>query len=254
MTLSADAVASDPGGYAVSGQYYDLVSFASMRESARSALAELVPGRRHVVEIGAGTGWFTAEIVELLETAGGDGEVSAIEPNPIMRVPLAARLTALPVAERRATIVAGDALADVAGPIDLVVVLNTLGHLSPTDRTACWAHWAARAAPGAAVLVTAHRPEVATDVAPIFMPGRRLGRHHYTAESRASVLDDERLMWTMTYRTFPAEDPDGPPLREETVSAEAWIVPDATLDRELAVHGGTRIPGLPDGVLGWRLP
>lgn len=237
---------SDPGaaGYAVNAQFYDLIFPAALREELRAALTTLLSGAQRVAEIGAGTGLFTTTILDAL---GPGGEMYVVEPAPVMRAALCTRLATLP--EPPVTVIPEDALtADVDGPLDAIVLLNVLTHLSPTDRATVWQRWVPRLRTGGIVVVDLPAPQTPTPVPAFQVPGRTLGHRYYDTIAQATVLDQERLLWQMTYRVHA----DGRLLSSDTVTFPSFVTSVAQLDHELATSGCQQVTNAPSGVLVWR--
>ncbi|RZS38816.1 methyltransferase family protein [Herbihabitans rhizosphaerae] len=234
-------------GYQVNAQYYDLIFPSSIHDTLAAGLRALLPGARTIVEIGPGTGRFTQEILALLPDGG---ELFAVEPSPAMRAALATRLTGLPKAADVVTVLPEDGLtARVGAPVDAVVVLNVLTHLGPDERARLWRHWAGMLTPSGLVIADAQFIQEPVDVPPTVAEGRRLGRRYYDTVMRARVLDTQRVLWAMTYRTHEG----GEIVREETAEFDSYVMSDDRLDAELADAGFTAVPDRPDGVLAWRL-
>lgn len=233
-------------GYAVNGQYYDLIFPAAVRERLTAALRDLLPGTRRIAEIGSGTGVFTEAMLELLPP---DGELFAIEPSPVMRAALATRLAALPGAPERVTILVEDALSAKAPErVDAVVLLNVVMHFSPPERERLWERWVAMLNPSGLVIMESQYPQTPVAVPPAVVPGRRLGRRHYDTVTRADVLDGERITWTMSYRTMAGDQV----IHEDTAAFDCYVISDRQLDAELTTAGLRLVVERPGGVLAWR--
>ena len=233
-------------GYAINGQYYDLIFPEPVRDQLTAALRALLAAPRRIAEIGAGTGGFTEVMQQLLAP---DGELFAVEPNPVMRTGLATRIAGLPGACERVTILPEDALtAQVPATVDAVVLFNVVMHFSLAERRQLWQRWAAALNPGGLVIVESQYPQTRVAVPPTVVPGRRVGRHRYETLTRADVLDDERITWTMTYRTRADEQV----LREDTAVFDCYVISDQQLDAELTAAGCHPIANPPAGVLAWQ--
>ncbi|UGQ13958.1 class I SAM-dependent methyltransferase [Yinghuangia sp. ASG 101] len=234
---------SGKDGYAVNAQYYDLIFPAEQRDRITTGLRALLPGSNRIVEIGSGTGLFTAVLVEQLSD---DGELFAVEPSAVMRAALATRLSGLdnpPV-----TILPEDAItAQVPEPFDAVVMLHMLTHLTGTDRNAAWRHWVPRLRPGGLVITDEQFPQEPTDIPPSVILGRTLGRRRYDTVSQARTEGDG-MVWTVTYRVH-EEDAL---VTQDQVSFPSVVVSHATIDTELRAADCQPVPDAPEGIWAWR--
>lgn len=219
-------------GYAVNAPYYDLIIPRDHWNAVATALTGILKGAGTIAEIGAGTGFFTAA---MLESLGPDAEIFAVEPARIMRTGLVTRLAGLgPDATARVTVLPGDALAaDPGTPLDAVVLLNCVMHFAPADRERLWRRWAERLRPGGLLVVEAQYPQRAEEVPASVVPGASLGRYRYETHSRAEVAGDAMVRWINTYRTL---DGDGL-VREETAEFDCHVISDEALAAELAAAG-----------------
>jgi SAM-dependent methyltransferase len=245
--VTRDRIVTDTSGadgYAVNAQYYDLIFPTAQRDATRAALTSLLGGARRVVEIGSGTGLFTEALLANLPEGG---EVFAVEPAPVMRAALTTRLAAL--ANPPVTVLPEDALtAEVDGPVDAVVLLHVLTHLSPADRNALWVRWSSRLNPGGLVVVDVQAPQTPVAVPPSTTPGRTLGRRHYDTVVEA-VVDGDGLVWMVTYRVHEGDRL----VSEQSVSFPSFVVSDDVLHAELGEAGLEPVTDPPAGVLAWRL-
>lgn len=80
--------------------------------------------------------------------------------------------------------------------------------------------------------------------------GAHLERHRYETAARADVLDDQRITWTMTYRTLTGDDV----LREDTATFDCYVISDHQLHAELDAAGCQPVTDPPAGVLAWDAP
>ncbi|WP_170223762.1 class I SAM-dependent methyltransferase [Nonomuraea turkmeniaca] len=205
-------------------------------------------GARTVAEIGPGTGLFTEVLLELLAP---DGEIFAIEPTRIMRAALVTRVSRIPEAADKVTVVPEDALeAEVDTPLDGVVLFNMIMHFSPDQRARLWSKWARALRPGGLLIVESQYPQTATAVPPSVVPGGTLGRYRYDTLSRADVAGEDLIHWVMTYRTWRGDEL----IREETAEFDCHVISDETLATELLAVGLERHPAAPEGIQAWWRP
>jgi SAM-dependent methyltransferase len=246
VTTDEAARAEQGLGYAINAPYYDLIFPRPARDALAGALRELLRGARAVAEIGPGTGLFTEAVLDVLAPGG---EVFAVEPTRIMRAALVTRLARLPGAAERVTVLSEEALgAAIDVPLDGVVFLNLIMHFAPSDREKLWRKWAAALRPGGLLIAESQYPQSAMAVAPSVVPGGRLGRYRYDTLTRADPIDDERIRWTMTYRTW-AKDIL---VREETAEFDVHVISDARLAEELTAAGLAPVASAPEGIQAWR--
>ncbi|WP_433323779.1 class I SAM-dependent methyltransferase [Spirillospora sp. CA-294931] len=235
----------DEPGYVINAPYYELIIPTAHWDSLAAALGKLLAGARTVVEIGAGTGYFTETMLRDL-----DAEIVAIEPARVMRAALVTRLARIPEAGTRVTVLAEDAAAaEVPGPVDAVVLLNLVMHFAPGERRALWRKWASALRPGGTLVVEAQYPQRAEPVEPAVLPGRTLGRRRYEARTRADVIGPDMVRWVNAYRTWEGDRL----VAEEVAEFDCHVVSDERLAAELAEAGLTPVPDAPEGVHAWRL-
>jgi SAM-dependent methyltransferase len=245
--MATDSPTPSDAAYSIIGQYYDLIFPAETASTLNLALRALLPRSGTVVEIGPGTGLFTAVILDVLD---GGGEVFAVEPSSTMRAALITRLAALPRASDKITVLADDALSmRIESGADAVVALNVITHFSPMDRSRLWGVVAQTLVSGGLLVVDSQFQQVPSRVPPTVVPGRSLGRRYYDTVMRAEILDEERARWTMTYRIHEGDRI----VREDVAESDAYVVSDATLESELAAAGFEPVTNRPPGVLAWRL-
>ncbi len=246
MTTDEAARAEQGLGYAVNAPYYDLIFPRPARDALAGALRELLRGARAVAEIGPGTGLFTEVVLDVLAPGG---EVFAVEPARIMRAALMTRLAHLPGAAERVTVLSEEALgAEIEVPLDGVVFFNLIMHFAPPDRQRLWRKWAAALRLGGLLIAESQYPQSAIAVPPSVVPGRRLGRHRYDTLTRADPIDDEKIRWTMTYRTWTKDIL----VREETAEFDVHVISDDRLAEELTAVGLAPVPSAPEGIQAWR--
>ncbi|RFS87490.1 class I SAM-dependent methyltransferase [Actinomadura spongiicola] len=246
MTIDEAGRADRGEGYAVNAPYYDLILPQAHWDSLAAALRELVRDARAVAEVGAGTGHFTEAMLGFLAP---EAEIFAIEPARIMRAALATRLSRLPDAESRVTVLADDAAtAEPPVPVDAVVFFNLIMHFAPDERARLWSRWAEMLRPGGVLVVEAQYPQKAEPVPPSVVPGRSLGRRRYETVSRADVVGDEAIRWVNAYRTWEGDRL----VSEEVAEFDCHVISDERLAEELSAAGLTPMPDAPRGVRAWR--
>ncbi|WP_192809657.1 class I SAM-dependent methyltransferase [Actinomadura rudentiformis] len=233
-------------GYAVNAPYYDLIFPAPVRATLEGALQTLLPNARAVAEIGPGTGIFTEALARLL---GPKAEIFAIEPARIMRAALMTRLARLP--EANVTVLPDDALtAELDVELDAVVLFNLIMHFGPDDRARLWRKWAGALRPGGTLIMETQFPQKATAVPEAIVPGGVLGRHRYDTVARADVIDQDRIRWLMTYRTWAGNDL----VRTETADFDCYVISDELLAQELSAAGLVPHPAAPADIQAWQRP
>ncbi|MBY0687662.1 class I SAM-dependent methyltransferase [Microbacterium marinilacus] len=155
-----------------------------------------------ILDIGAGTGLGTRALAQ--STAA---HVVAVEPSPIMRAVLLARVVDDPALVERVSVFAGavpDILDDVTGPVSGFVCAHMLGHLTPGQREATFARLRGMLSPGGVGLITLPRPGAPTGEETV-EEATRIGGHRYLARHRSRpggagstseylVLDGDRVL------------------------------------------------------------
>ncbi|WP_280269241.1 class I SAM-dependent methyltransferase [Nocardia wallacei] len=219
--------------YAAAAEFYDLMAtpYVAQLDPVLSAmLAETDTVAGPVIDIGAGTGLSTMLIADALP----DAEIIAVEPAAAMRAVLVSRLAARRDLRDRITVLPSGFLdTDLPSRCAAVVALGVIGHFDPRTRPRVWATIAGALAPGAAAVVEIQRPgRVAAD------PERRYtrtraGAVHYEGWSRADPVDDESLVWRMTYRSYR----DDRLLQEAITEHRVWPAAAERLDAEARAAG-----------------
>lgn len=237
--------------YAVNAQFYEVIFPQQHRAAVTADLLAALARDAPVIEIGAGTGLFTAAIAEHL-TPGT--ELIAVEPSAVMRAAFTTRMVDHPRAAD-VTLVAGSALTaavpDDLPPLGALVLLHVLTHLSAAERAAVWDRFVPALRDGGVVVVDPQWPEAPQDVPASVSPGRTLGRYRYDTVVSAVARQDApgTMEWQMTYRTILGQRV----IDEQTVRFPSQVVSRETLDRELADRGLKAVEEL-TGAWAWRRP
>ena len=223
--------------YETSGEYTDVLSgqmWEMLRGPVLEALGELRPGQGPVVDMGAGTGLGTL----VLAGAWPDAEIMAVEPSPVQRAVLLARVAADADLRGRVSVVAGDATG-VALPAKLsaVVALNMLGHLDRVARNRFFTRIGRRLAPGAPLVLNLQPPATPTTIPYATLGAVRVGKHRYEGGGSAEPGDHDTVIWSMRYRVL---DEAGATVREAAVDYPWHVVSLTDLLtelREAGLHG-----------------
>ncbi|MGP4030430.1 class I SAM-dependent methyltransferase [Actinomadura sp. 3N407] len=245
--MTDEAARADEGlGYAVNAPYYDLILPEEHWAGLATAVGGLLKDARSVAEIGAGTGYFTEAMLGFLPA---EAEIFAIEPARVMRAALVTRLVRHPEAERRVTVLPGDAAtADPGTGVDAVVLLNLVMHFAPAERERLWHKWAQALNPGGLLIVEAQYPQKAESVPASVVPGRTLGRRRYDTVSRADAIGDDLIRWVNTYRTWEGDRL----VQEETAEFDCHVIADERMAAELSAAGLSPVPDAPENLRVWR--
>ncbi|GLI03591.1 class I SAM-dependent methyltransferase [Phytohabitans aurantiacus] len=210
----------------------DLPDHASGDLSAHgSPVSEARPAQGPIADIGTGLG--TRVAAQTVPTA----ELIAVEPSPILRSSLLARLANHDL-QRRVTAQAADAAGMVLPDrLGAVLAINMGGHLAPDWRRALWAAQAgARGAAGGQPPATDGAGHRARDPFTCVPAGRRTCQGSGTARPAGPY----RVVWTMRYRVL-AED--GAVERELVVDYD-WLPvqapPPASTPRSASTASGQR--------------
>ena len=158
MKFVTDRVGGMADEYADAGEFLDVLSgdaWAVLRSPVVAALAGADPSAGPLVDLGAGSGRGT-RILAGLHT---DATVLAVEPSPVQRAVLAARLMDDLSMAARVTLVAERAeAAELPDRLGGVLAMNMIGHLDPAARRDLWRRIAGRLAPGAPLVVNVQPP------------------------------------------------------------------------------------------------
>jgi SAM-dependent methyltransferase len=189
--------------YTTAAEFYDLVAqpFRESQTAAlRAALRHADPSAGPLLDLGAGTGAPTLDILEALPTA----TVIAVEPARAMRTVLLSRFAVRPDLAERVTVLPGELdAARLPDTVGGVVALSMLGHLDRGQRAALFQTLAAHLRPGLPLIADLPAPETPAPV-PLtcFAAGLRLGAHEYQGWCQATPAGGETMSWTTTYRTL----------------------------------------------------
>lgn len=200
---AADAPSQDVSEqYAVTAEYFGLMMRAFAPEQSavlRRALRHADPGAGPVLDLGAGTGDATVDVLDALPGA----EVIAVEPARAMRSVLLNRLAARPDLDDRVTVVAGElAAAELPTSLGGVVMLNVLGHFARDQRAELFATFAAHLTPGLPVVLSLQAPAGPVVVPRTLATSTHLGSTEYQAWMEAMPSGEETVRWTMRYVTL----------------------------------------------------
>ncbi|OKI71634.1 class I SAM-dependent methyltransferase [Micromonospora sp. CB01531] len=228
---------ADP--YTQSGEFLDVFSrdaWQALRPAVVEAMRHAAPGQEPIVDVGAGTGLGTLLVAEAVP----DVDIIAVEPSPILRAVLLARVAGDEALRRRVTVVAAG-VEDVRLPSRLggVLAINMLGHLSPQRRRVFWNDLRARLAPSAPLIVNLQPPAEVTTVPQTTFASVQIGRHIYEGSGAARPSGENTVTWTMRYRIL---DPGGA-VERELVADYPWhvITPAQVLDELTAAGFAARL-------------
>lgn len=188
---------ADP--YAATAGAYDLMN-APARPAQLAALEAWLPavdaGHGPVLDIGAGSGLNTAEVLERL----ADCEVLALEPSPAMRSLIMGRLAGRPDWFSRVTVrPEGFFSAPLPERIGGAIMLGVIGHFRPEERGALLRELGRRLPVGGAVLIDLQMPETPQRVERFEFAGPKVGQLTYQVLGEAWPAAGEEMRWQMTY-------------------------------------------------------
>lgn len=220
--------------YADAGEFLDVLSrdaWTALRDPVAAALAGADPAAGPLVDLGAGSGRGTRLLAEL----HAEATVLAVEPSPVQRAVLMARLMDDSGMAARVTVLAGNAeTADLPDRLGGVLAMNMIGHLDPGARRELWRRIADRLAPGAPLVVNVQPPARAEAVPEAEFISVPVGRHRYVGSGRAEPAGPAAVTWHMRYRVC---DELGV-VQRELVAAYRWhVVTAETIGTELAAVG-----------------
>lgn len=249
LTMLADVATTDDA-YETSGEFIDVLSrpaWNALRATVEAALAGASPQDGPLVDVGAGTGLGLQVLAGLAPTA----ELLAIEPSPVLRAVLTARVAADDDLRDRVTVVAADALgAELPDRLGAVVAMNMIGHLAPQHRRAFWRRVCERLAPGAPLVVNVQPPTEPTTIPYTPFGAVQIGRYTYEGGGSAEPAGPDAVTWRMRYRVAAA---DGTVVRESRIDYHWHVVSVPELVDELGEAGFLPEPGPLDVVRATRL-
>jgi trans-aconitate methyltransferase len=220
--------------YQASGEFIDVLSgpaWLALRVPVRAALHGAAASQGPLVDVGAGTGLGTRELVDACPTA----TVLAVEPSPVLRAVLLSRVASDPRLRERVTVMAADALgAELPDRLGAVVAVNMIGHLTPDDRRTFWRRVGERLAAGAPLVVNLQPPAESATIPYTTFGAVQVGRYTYEGGGGAEPAGPDTVTWRMRYRIL---DADGAAVRESTVDYRWHVLSAPDLLDELADAG-----------------
>ncbi|MFV0374742.1 class I SAM-dependent methyltransferase [Microbacterium sp.] len=230
---------NDP--YAASARAYDLFSAAArpgQSAALAAVLARLQPPAGPILDIGAGSGALSADVLDALP----DARVVALEPSPAMRSLMLSRVAARPDWHRRITVRPEDFFsATLPARLGGALAIGVLGHFDPGERAAVLAELAARLPRDGVALLDLQHPERPTRVEPYEFTAVTVGDLTYRGIAEARPVDTELMRWRMTYLSLEGERV----LTEETVEFDYRHPAPAVVAME-AASVGLLLTGLRD--------
>ncbi|SDB87082.1 Methyltransferase domain-containing protein [Raineyella antarctica] len=199
-SVPEQASVQDP--YEVTAGAYDLFN-ADDRAAQQAALRTVVdrfrPEARPVLEVGAGSGRNFATMLNHHPQL----TVFALEPSAPMRALALGRVADHPEWFDRIT-VWPQAYTEARLPdrIGGAVMFGVLGHFDAAQRSALLADLARRLPVGGVVLLDLKPPARPQDVEPYEFTVARIGALTYRCRTEGQVIDHERMLWRITYRTL----------------------------------------------------
>lgn len=223
-----------PDEYSDSGEFLDVLSrdaWEFLREPVTAALLGADPAAGPLVDLGAGSGRGAV----LLAALAPEVTVRAVEPSPVQRAVLLARVVDDPLLSGRVTVVPADAqTAQLPERLGGVLAMNMIGHLAPPERRDLWRRIADRLAPGAPLVLNVQPPSRAEAVPEADFTSVQIGRHRYVGGGRAEPDGPDSVTWHMRYRVC---DDHGDVEREVTAAYRWYVVSPETIEAELAAVG-----------------
>ncbi len=220
--------------YAAAGEFLDVLSrdmWAMLAEPVAAALTGCDPAAGPLVDLGAGSGRGT----RLLAGLHADATVLAVEPSPVQRAALMARLMDDESLAARVTVIAAQAeTAHLPDRLGGALALNMIGHVAPHDRAELWRRLAERLAPGAPLVVNVRPPARAEAVPEFEFTSIPVGAYRYAGSGRAEPDGPDAVTWYMRYRVRDEQDA----VQREFSAAYRWhIVTPELLEAELVAAG-----------------
>lgn len=218
----------DPTPYTAAAEFYDLMAtpyVAQVEPVLAPLLAAVDTVAGPVVDFGAKTGLSTVAIADALP----DADIIAVEPAPAMRAVLMSRLAARKDLRERITLLPTGFLdTELPDRCAAVIALGGIGHFDPAARASVWSTIATALAPGASVVIEIQHPEWVVEVSERRFTQARAGALRYEGWSAARPIDEEALIWRMTYRSYR----DEVLLQETTTEHLVWPADANRLQRE----------------------
>ena len=234
VKVVVDKVVGMVDEYAASGEFLDVLSrdaWAALVEPVTAALRGVDPAAGPLVDLGAGSG----RGLRVLAGLAVDAVLLAVEPSPVQRAVLLARVVDDPSLSGRVTVIASGAeevhLPDRLGG---VLAMNMIGHLQPSQRRRLWQRIADRLAPGAPLVFNLQPPVRAEAVPETDFAAVQIGRHRYLGSGRAEPDGPDAVVWHMRYRVC---DEHGNVEREITAQYRWYVVAPEAAEAELSAVG-----------------
>ncbi|MEV7232094.1 class I SAM-dependent methyltransferase [Polymorphospora sp. NPDC051019] len=220
--------------YQDSGEFLDVMSLGAwmaLREPVRQALAGVASSSDPIVDLGAGSGLGVAVAAEVAPHV----EILAVEPSPVQRAALHARLGMAADLMRRVTVVAGGAERfGLPDRIGAVLAINMIGHLAPAERRGLWRRLVGRLSDGAPLVVNLQPPAEPVAIAETVFGTVQVGRLRYEGSGSVEPAGADVVMWHMRYRVL---DEGGDPVREFTADYPWHVLSVPQLVAELSAAG-----------------
>ena len=220
--------------YSTSGEFLDILSrdaWATLRDPVAGALHGIKPAVGPLIDLGAGSGRGTLLLAELAPSAS----VLAVEPSPVQRAVLLARLADDPALAEHVSVIAQRAeTAQMPDAIGGALAMNMIGHLSPDDRRQLWRRLADRMAPEVPLVVNLQPPARAETIPDTDFAVVRIGSCTYEGGGRAEPDGPEAVAWHMRYTV---RDQKGDLVSETTATYRWYVLDEQTLLAELAEVG-----------------
>lgn len=220
--------------YHASGEFLDILSrdaWTVLREPVTTALRGADPAAGPLVDLGAGSGRGTLLLAALAPSAA----VLAVEPSPVQRAVLLARLADDPALGTRVGVVADPAeTVQLPDRVGAVLAMNMIGHLAPDDRRQLWRRLADRMGPEIPLVVNLQPPARVEAIPDADFAAVRIGPYTYAGGGRAEPDGAEAVSWHMRYHV---RDEKGDVVREVTAAYRWHVLDEAALRAELAAVG-----------------